>query len=105
LIDYKIIRLFSFDIFCKINLIVLITFTLLRIFVIFGIVVRFLKGRKAMQKIKHEEVAVFMYLGILLFIVIINLINKVSLIDLVYLVVIVSSVFKIFIILKNDKIS
>ena len=62
-----------------------------------------MKGWKAMQKEKHEGIAVFMYLGVLLFITIINLFDfdKASFLDMIYLVVVLSCVLK-FLFLYND---
>lgn len=56
-----------------------------------------------MQKEKHEGIAVFMYLGVLLFITIINLFDfdKASFLDMVYLVVVLSCVLKLFLIKKK----
>ena len=62
-----------------------------------------MKGWKAMQKEQHEGIAVFMYLGVLLFITIINLFDfdKASFLDMVYLVVVLSCVLKLFLIKRK----
>lgn len=62
-----------------------------------------MKGWKAMQKEKHEGIAVFMYLGVLLFITIINLFDfdKASFLDMIYLVVVLSCVLKLFLIKRK----
>ncbi|MGN1358371.1 MAG: hypothetical protein ACI4WU_03275 [Bacilli bacterium] len=52
---------------------------------------------------KHEGIAVFMYLAVLLFVVVVNLIDNTSLFDLAYLFVVVCCVFKFFLIMKSEK--
>lgn len=56
-----------------------------------------------MQMEKHEGIAVFMYLAVLLFVVVVNLIDNTSLFDLAYLFVVVCCVFKFFLIMKSEK--
>ena len=56
-----------------------------------------------MQKEKHEELAVFMYLMILMMVVISNMIGSFSLFDLTYLFVVICCVFKFFLIIKSKK--
>ena len=56
-----------------------------------------------MQMKKHEVIAVFMYLAVLLFVVIVNLINNTHLFDIAYLFVVVCCVFKFFLIMKREK--
>lgn len=56
-----------------------------------------------MQREKHEELAVFMYLMILMMVVISNMIRSISLFDLTYLFVVICCVFKFFLIIKSKK--
>ena len=56
-----------------------------------------------MQKGKHLDSAVLIYLFLLLGLVVINLISKINLFDLVYLVVVLCCVFKYFIIVHDDR--
>lgn len=56
-----------------------------------------------MQKKKHEEIAVFMYLFVLLFVVVINLFSSITFFDLAYLFVVVCCFFKFFLIFKNSR--
>ncbi len=56
-----------------------------------------------MQMEKHEVIAVFMYLAVLLFVVVVNLIDNTFLFDLAYLFVVVCCVFKFFLIMKREK--
>lgn len=56
-----------------------------------------------MQKEKHEEIAIFMYLIVLLSVVLINLFSKISIFDLAYLFVVVCCFFKVFLIVRDSK--
>ncbi len=56
-----------------------------------------------MQREKHEELAVFMYLMVLMAIVIVNMMGSISLFDLTYLFVVICCVFKFFLIIKSKK--
>lgn len=56
-----------------------------------------------MQREKHEELAVFMYLMVLMAVVIVNMMGNISLFDLTYLFVVICCVFKFFLIIKNKK--
>lgn len=56
-----------------------------------------------MQREKHEELAVFMYLMVLMAVVIVNMMGNISLFDLTYLFVVICCVFKFFLIIKSKK--
>ena len=56
-----------------------------------------------MQREKHEELAVFMYLMVLMAVVIVNMMGSISLFDLKYLFVVICCVFKFFLIIKSKK--
>ena len=52
---------------------------------------------------KHGEVAVLIYLFLLLFFVVINLINKMSYFDLGYLIVVLCCVLKYLLIIRDKR--
>ena len=56
-----------------------------------------------MQREKHEELAVFMYLMVLMAIVIVNMMGSISLFDLTYLFVVICCVFKFLMSIKSKK--
>lgn len=56
-----------------------------------------------MQREKHEELAVFMYLMVLMAVVIVNMMGSISLFDLTYLFVVICCVFRFFLIIKSKK--
>lgn len=56
-----------------------------------------------MNREKHEELAVLMYLGALIIMVVMNMIESISLFDIAYLFVVVCCVLKFFLIIKKSR--
>lgn len=56
-----------------------------------------------MNREKHEELAVLIYLGALIVMVVMNLIKSASLFDMAYLFIVVCCVLKFFLIIKKNR--
>ena len=56
-----------------------------------------------MNREKHEELAVLMYLGALIVMVVMNLVKSASLFDMAYLSIVVCCVLKFFLIIKKSR--